>query len=1140
MTRKSTSPTGHHIFKVFSAFALVIAVAAGTCAFGAGRAAAAETRSFDATLSLTGDCSVNPNLDPIPDPGCPGGTHPPAGHLTSPRSIATDEYGDIYVASYGNEIPGANGTEGRIDVFTASGDFVTEIVDSRGPKNIAVDGEGNLYVHNFRGKFTIEEEAVGEIVRYAPTVYRPESGEIAYGSLPVIVSEEGGSNSESLAVNPDTGHLYSYNGGRVTEYGSAAEGNPVLDGSIGAGRLRASWGTGLAVDAANGRIYVNSGTYPEFVVSVLELAAPHALVQTIARSATPAGGQFSSEMSVAVDEGNGHVFVYDGGSTEDVFEFSEDGTYLETVEHSFQHGNGAEITVDNGAHSPNGALNPGGRYLFVPSGRSGTGHSYAFSANPPECAPVATAATSAGITESEVELSATVNPCNVATSYVFEYTPESAFEEEGFAGAQTGGQGDLAAGGTPVEVQAPVAGLEAGRSYRFRLVATNAIGSASAEGSFATYPANPISASCANSSLRTGLSALLPDCRAFELVTPGVTNAREPIGVGHLGTYFSTLQASPDGEKVSFDIEGGTIPGVGGKGGTGSYASDPYLATRTAAGWTTTYQGPSGLEAAALLPGSSSPDQEYSFWSTAGPEGTAAIGGSTNYVELPAGTSELVGTGSLGIDPSAEGDLIGDGGRVIFSTSSFLGRQAVQLEPEAPPTGTPAVYSRSGGVTRVVSLLPGDVTPAADEAAVYVGASRDGRGVAFTLEKEARKGPLYLRYEDQETYEIGSGLTFAGIAEGGGRIFYLQGGNLFAFDVATESTIPFSSSGDVTVVNLAADGDTAYIVSHSVLTKVGNAAGQKPKSGKENLYRSEEGQISFVGTVTKRDVEGENPGNGSVGGLGLWTADVGRGALGADPSRTTPDGRFLLFESRAALGSYDPEGHPEVYRYDAASEEVSCLSCMPTGAAATGEASLESISQGMTEAEPFSFYALVENLTTDGDRAFFQSTEALVPSDTDGLQDVYEWEAGGVGSCSRSNGCLYLVSSGHSAHPNYLFGVGANGNDVFFRSPDRLLASDTEATASLYDARVDGGFSEAAVGTECQGEGCRPGLTPAPALPSPAVPAAGANDNVRQSKRCPAGKKRVKGRCVKRKQPRRKSRPAAHRSHANHKKGAGK
>jgi hypothetical protein len=1053
-------------------------------------ASAAETYVLDPELSLTGSCTTS-KVDPIPDPGCPEGEHPP-GAFTSPRSVATDSHGNIYISSYGNE--DADGKEGRIDIFDANGLFITELLEPVGPKDLAVDSEGNLYV------FSDNSIVNGRVARFEPTVYAPESGEIEYGKAPEVVIEILGAFVNSLAVTQSNDHLYLKRAASITEFGSAKEDNPVVS-SIGSEIFTGEAnGQGLAVDEANGRIYAADNEK----VRVLELAAPHKLLFTINEAEIP-GGNLTSLTSVAADEESGDFFILDGAASKSLYWLDEDGTFIGKVKDKLTAIFGSEVSVDNGVLSPNW------RYLFVPSEENNSGITFAFAPPGIVCEPEIVSSSFTNASEEDAELRATINPCSAETTYLFEFTTLHDFEESGFDNAAVAGQGQIAAGITDIPISALATDLSPDTAYRFRVVATNEEGTTEAEGEFKTYLPQEAMLPCPNDPVRLGLAALLPDCRAYELVTPPNTNSRTPRGIGKpTGVFFTTREASPDGNGVSFITDGGVLPG---EEGTGSLSGDAYLATRGESGWGTSSAGPNGVESPSPLTGSTSPDQGYSFWQSDS-AGTAAVEGkAASYVRYPDGHSGLVGRGSLGTDPQATGKLISENGSHIVFTSR------VQLEENAPAGNGLKIYDlTSDGVTHVVSLLPNDAIPVSGQNAFYEGNSLDGRGVAFRFGENTPEGPLYLRYGD-ETYEVGD-VEFAGIAEGGDRIFYVEGGDLKAFDV-NGGTIPFSTGGGVTPVNVAAAGTAAYFVSPSVLGGA-NPRGVEPQAGNENLYLSQEGSILFVGTVTQRDVEGEKGATEQTEGLGLWTEVVGEGRLAADPSRTTPDGDALLFESRANLTGYDPQGHAQIYRYSA-SGALDCLSCNPTGAPSIGDASLQSIQQVLGGPEPFVSFALVGNLRADGRRAFFQTEEALVVGDNDGLQDVYEWEDQGIGTCTRSGGCIYLISSGHSSRVDYLYAVSDSGNDVFFRTADQLLPVDTESTPSIYDARVGGGFpggeENCQINQECPGA-----ITPAPLAGVPTSEAAGPVDNFTPppGKKCRKGTRKVKRngkvRCVKKKQ----------------------
>lgn len=1064
--------------------------------------AAVEEHLFDPTLSLTGGCATD-KYDGVVDPWCPGPPAPSAAFKNP--NIAIDSVGDMYVSSHGNE-----GTPGRVDVFSPGGQFLTEL-DVPGARALAVDPKGNLYVHQF---------VVGGMKRvtlFRPTgTYDPEAGEISYEDPGEVIIENQGLAAPcsehaaaflvGLAVDPVTEHLFVSPGvGCVGEWSSAEEGPELLDSTIGKGILSVHSGF-VAADAAHNRLYISDETSEGALIQVFELAAPHAQLGTIDGHSTANGGFLApfGYDTIAVDETSGNLIVSEIVATPVVYEFGpglgEDEELLETYKYAGFKGGATtplQVAVDNADTSANH------RSFFVPTGpEGGLHHTFAFRFSQ-ECEPVVVSAAASGVTETEAVLNGTVDPCGLETSYRIEYTTQPS----GFEGAIVAAGGTLPAGVAAVPVSASLTGLSPGTPYRFRVVAENALGSDEAEASFRTYAPPGLGGPCPNQALRVGPSAALPDCRAYELVTPADTGGRSPRGAG-TGRYFPTLQASPDGSKASFRIEGGTIPGFD---SPGSGDGDNYLARRGDGGWTTERAGPSGTEAPKASPGGFSPDQEHAFWG----ENNASAGGYfyDTHIRYPDGHSEPVGRGTLGVDHEVQARLIGpNGSHTIFNSQVNIG---VQLEANAPPSGTVAIYDRTADeVTHVVSLLPGDVTPAEGENAEYVGASLDGAGVAFKFENSSM---LYLRRNNEKTYEIGEGLTFAGVTEGGGRVFYLQAGDLFAYDTASEGVIRFTESGETTPVNISPDGSTAYFLSPDVLSAEANPNGDHAQLNGENLYISREGQIGFVATVEAEDVEEILGNTEETAGLGMWLESLSRPAL--ETSRTTSDGSALLFESQAALAGYDPAGHKEVYRYDG--ETLSCLSCNPTETAATAGASLQTLPR-VKEASPV--LGLVDrmlNVSSDAERAFFQSDEPLVASDVDNRQDVYEWEAQGVGSCTRSGGCVYLISSPRSARDEHLFAVSESGDDVFFVSGDLLGDGDTDSTASIYDARVKGGFPETEPAEPCQGEGCRPPLNPPPLLPTPVTPSLGVSGNLSPGKDCPKGKRKVKrhgkARCVKKK-----------------------
>ncbi|HZE14982.1 MAG TPA: hypothetical protein VE197_04330, partial [Mycobacterium sp.] len=195
------------------------------------------------------------------------------------------------------------------------------------------------------------------------------------------------------------------------------------------------------------------------------------------------------------------------------------------------------------------------------------------------------------VTESSAALEASINPEGSTTTYYFEYISEEAWLENGesFTGEHPAARepaspSSIGAATAPLSVGVAVEGLKPFTAYRFRIVAENEVEPVFGERDeadeevphvFTTYPGAQVDTNCPNQSLRSGASALLPDCRAYEQATPVDKNG------GSIQGKAPIARASITGGAISFESPAG-IPD-----GTGAQEFPTYIGKRGVSGWST-------------------------------------------------------------------------------------------------------------------------------------------------------------------------------------------------------------------------------------------------------------------------------------------------------------------------------------------------------------------------------------------------------------------------------------------------------------------------------------------------------------------------------------------------------------------------
>jgi hypothetical protein len=314
-----------------------------------------------------------------------------------------------------------------------------------------------------------------------------------------------------------------------------------------------------------------------------------------------------------------------------------------------------------------------------------------------------------------------------------------------------------------------------------------------------------------------------------------------------------------------------------------------------------------------------------------------------------------------------------------------------------------------------------------------------------------------------------------------------QGQDLYSYDTGTGDLTDLTVDSNVGdekgaavqgVLGASDDGSYVYFAANGVLASGATAGNCRIGSseGSCNLYVAHGGVVTFVASLTRSS--------------SLWVpGKFGTGEQRA--SRVAASGSSLLFPSRQNLTGYDStcgsESCHELFRYNATGEELTCVSCNPTGLPPTRSAGFGT-DRGFLH-DSLSTPFLTRNLSADGNRAFFETEDALLPGDTNGVNDVYEWEAKGTGGCeseSQNGGCLALISSGTSPDPSYFADASANGDHAFFFTSQRLVPSDRDELVDIYDAGVGAGLASQneSLPPPCSGIACQGAAAPAPGQPS--------------------------------------------------------
>jgi hypothetical protein len=1068
--------------------------------------------------------------------------------------IAVGPGGDVYV-----------GDQARLQVFEASGAWKENIslsgLSSTGrPSALAVDATGDVFV---------KDEGVAGVRELEPG-----------GIEKSFQFDAGGTSITALALD-SSGNVYvgdSSGGFHVLEYD--AVGTEVAN--FGSNTVVGS-NMGLAYSEAAKQLYASAAEQDS--VWVLTPPPPGPLIDS--ESATP-GLRGTATLEAMVDpegnEANYHFEYVDEAHYQSSGFASASSTPTVPIASGLFEDHAATINLTG--------LVPGATYHYRivthdTLGHTTTGPDQSFEPTPPALieGPWATnvAATSA-------TLAARINPLGAGTDYRLEYGTSTSY------GHVFGG--NVGKGMSYVSIGYHLQELEPDTTYHYRLVTISEVGIVdSVDHTFTTQP--------------VGGELALPDGRAWELVSPANKKGGliEPFETG-------LIQAASDGSAITYLST--ELIGEGGAGRNlvpttvlSRRGQDGWRSQDLAVANSLPPEGEQGLQMTAFSA------MEYRMFSpdlTAAVvepwEATPLSAGATErtlylrdnltqtYLPLVTASNAQPGAkfgGFTSGEHASEMHFVAatpDLSHVVLESPFALTPEAIQFNSDPTVQVDHNMYEWSKGRLQLVNILPSGETINGKANSGIGGAflggtsggseaprgssgraiSNDGRWIAWTDGTPYGISPtftgLYVRdMVDNKTLRVGgSAARYQTMSSDGSEVYYLEGGELYEFDTGSATSMDLTAghgSGangagvKEILLGISEMGSYVYFVAGRVLA-------EGAVNGGDNLYVAHYATgawtTSYIATLS-----GEDEKSWYVHGV------FGAPSLPGVTSRVSPNGRYLAFMSDASLTGYDNvdaisgQRDQEVYIYDAVAGRLVCASCDPTGARPVGIFGLSSggIPPHRWAAANIpgwrqinSEHALYQpRYLSDSGRLFFESPDALVAQDTNGLEDVYEYEPASVGNCTstsltfsaRSLGCVGLVSSGQSATVSTFMDASENGDDVFFVSTARLTGEDYDTGYDVYDSHA------CSIAAPCQtvpvspppctsGDSCKAAPSPQPAIfgPAPSATFSGVGNVVEEAKKgVVKRKKKIKGKSKRHAKPKKHKGKKAKRSRTGSASGKG-